>query len=135
MNNVVIKGRLARDPESRSVDSKKGALTVCNFTVAVDRTFGEETDFFRCQAWGKTAETIEKFFTKGREILLQGSMENNPYEHKETGKKVDSWQLRVDRFEFCGSKNDGQGSGANKPQDPNVPDGFVPIEDDDDIPF
>jgi single-strand DNA-binding protein len=107
---------------------------VCNITVAVDRTYGEETDFFRAQAWGKTAELIEKFFTKGREILLRGTMENNPYENKETGKKVPFWQLRVDQFDFCGSKKDGTEK-AGKSRDPNIPEGFEPLEDDDSIPF
>lgn len=133
INCIIIKGRLTADPETRYVETKKGQTMVCNITVAVDRTYGEETDFFRAQAWGKTAELIEKFFTKGREILLRGAMENNPYENKETGKKVPFWQLRVDQFDFCGPKKDGAGS---KAQDPNIPEGFQEIkDDDDDIPF
>lgn len=133
MNQIIIKGRLAADPELKNVETKNGSKAVCNFNVAVDRTFGEETDFFRVQVWGKTAEFVEKFFRKGKEILVQGSMENVKYE--KDGEKKSLWQLAAQHVEFCGSKNDGKSDSADKPKDPNVPDGFTPVEDDDDIPF
>ena len=129
MNQIIIKGRLARDPETKTVSTQKGNTTVCKFTVAVDRTYGEGADFLNCQAWGKTGEIVDKFFTKGKEILVSGSMECNPYENKE-GKKQYPWQLNVARIEFCGSKKD---SAVESKPATSIPEGFE--EEDDDIPF
>lgn len=132
MNQIIIKGRLTADPEDKNVQVKGGDYkTVCTFTVAVDRTYGEESDFFRVQVWGKTAEFVVKFFSKGQEILVQGSMECNRYE--KDGEKKSIWQLAAQRVEFCGSKKDK----ADKPRDPNVPEGFELLEDEDpdSIPF
>jgi len=136
MNQIIIKGRLAADPELRYVDAKNGNKALSSFTVAVDRMYGEGADFFRVQVWGKTAEMVEKHFHKGKEILVQGTMENDPYKDKDDeSKKRPFWQLKAQRIEFCGSKNDGKGGDADKPKDPNVPEGFIAVEDDDDIPF
>ena len=128
MNICVIKGRLVRDPEIRSVSTKNGEKTVVDFSVAVDRSYGEGADFFTCQAWAKTAEAIDKFFVKGQEILLSGSMECDPYETKD-GTKRYPWRLKVTRFEFCGSKKDNPSR-----SDSARVDGYEPIEDDD-VPF
>lgn len=130
MNHIVIKGRLTRSPELKDVNGKNGSTSICSFSVAVNRRFGEETDFFDCQAWGKTAELVNKFFQKGQEILVQGEMQCNPYENKE-GKKVYPWRLKADQIEFCGSKKDNAGSQAN-----DAPEGFTPLdEDDENVPF
>lgn len=130
MNNVIIKGRLARDPETKTVSTKNGESTVCSFTVAVDRTYGEGADFFNCQAWGKTGEIVDKFFKKGKEILASGAMECDPFDGKD-GKKQYPWRLKVNRIEFCGSKNDSHNSAQSAA---GIPDDFVPM-DDDDLPF
>lgn len=101
MNNIVIKGRLAKDPETRQTATDK---TVCNFSVAVNRRFDKDkSDFFDCQAWDKTADTVQKYFTKGQEIILSGAMQCRQWEDKE-GKKRYSWELIVNNVEFCGSK-------------------------------
>lgn len=126
MNQIIVKGRLVRDPESKTIATRKGDMAVCDFTVATDRMYGEGADFFNCQAWGKTGEIVEKFFFKGKEILVSGSMECDPYENKE-GKKVYPWRLKVGRVEFCGSKKD-------DPVQSKAPEGFTEV-DDDDIPF
>lgn len=131
MNQIIIKGRLTADPELKYAETRKGSKPVCNFTVAVDRTYGEETDFFRVQAWDKTAEFIEKHFYKGKEILVQGSMVNNPYE--KDGTRVQFWQLSAQQVEFCGKKED-TNNGANQ-AGPEIPEGFQAVEDDEDIPF
>lgn len=132
MNYITIKGRLTRSPELKDVQGKNGTTNVCNFTVAVNRRFGEETDFFDCQAWGKAGEFVNKFFIKGQEILASGEMQCHPYEHKD-GKKVYPWRLKTDQVEFCGGKKDN----AVGESIPNVPEGFEPVSslEDDDIPF
>lgn len=107
MNSIVIHGRLARSPKSKSYVNEQGeSRTVCNFTVAVNRRVGDEADFFNCTVFGRRADVIEKWFRKGSEIVCRGHMQCDPYEDKETGKKRYPWKLIVDDFDFCGSKRD-----------------------------
>lgn len=131
INNIIIKGRLTRNPELKYADTKNGQQAICNFDVAVDKSFGEGADFFRCQMWGKRGEAIEKFFVKGQEILVQGQHESRQYTDKE-GNKRTIWELKANQFEFCGSKKDNQSSDQSNS---GVPDGFIEVDDPDDIPF
>ncbi|MFV0518414.1 MAG: single-stranded DNA-binding protein [Aminipila sp.] len=133
MNSIIIKGRLVRSPELKFIQGKNGETSVCSFTVAVNRRFGEETDFFECQAWGKTGEFVNKFFDKGQEILVAGEMQCQPYEAKD-GTKRYPWKLKADQVEFCGSKKD---NADNSTSLPDAPEGFEDAGkiDDDDIPF
>jgi len=130
MNSITIHGRLTRDPEVKTYTTKKGDEgKICNFTVAVDRSFGDETDFFDCQAFGKKADVIEKFFFKGKEIVVNGSMQCDPYEAKDGSKRY-PWRLHMNEFDFCGSKSDSApAASASEP----VPE-FKEIPDED-IPF
>ena len=99
MNKVILMGRLTRDAETFGQKSK-----VARFTLAVDRTYGEdETDFFNCVSFGKQAEFVEKYLKKGTKILLSGRLQNNTYEDKQ-GNKVTSMQIITEEVEFCESK-------------------------------
>ena len=74
MNNVTLVGRLTKDPELRTISTGN---TTCSFTVAVSRQFtnanGErETDFINCVIWGKQAENLCKFCTKGSLVGVTG---------------------------------------------------------------
>lgn len=104
MNNHTIHGRLVRDPELTPRKNSDSSDRV-NFTVAVDRRFGDENDFFDCVAFGKTAELIDKWMQKGREIVVWGEGHNNSYTDR-NGVKRKSYSIFVDGFDFCGSKND-----------------------------
>lgn len=110
MNTHTIHGRLVRDPEltpRRNSDSSDRV----NFTVAVDRRFGDETDFFDCVCFGKRAEVIEKYFKKGQEIIVTGEGQIHSYEGKD-GVKRKSYSIMVSDFDFCGSKG-GSGKGSS----------------------
>ena len=128
LNNITIHGRLTADPELKQTQS---GVPFCNFTVAVDRSYkqGDErqTDFFNCIAWRGQAEMIAKYFNKGKEIVVNGEMNNNPYE--KDGNKLAWWQLHVHGVDFCGSKGN---SAESTPS--NIPDGMAVIADED-IPF
>ena len=128
LNNIAIHGRLTADPELKQTQS---GVPFCNFTVAVDRSYkqGDEklTDFFNCIAWRGQAEMIAKYFNKGKEIVVNGEMNNNPYE--KDGNKLAWWQLHVHGVDFCGSKGNYAESTPS-----NIPDGMAVIEDED-IPF
>ena len=98
MNKVILMGRLTRDAEMFGQKSK-----VARFTLAVDRSYGEdETDFFNCVSFGKQAEFVEKYLKKGTKILLSGRLQNN-YEDKQ-GNKVTATQIITEDIEFCESK-------------------------------
>ena len=102
MNKTIIKGRLTRDPELRTVQSD---LKITTFSVAVPREYNrDKTDFFDCKAFRKQAEVISTHFTKGKEILISGRMEQSKWTDK-NGVNRTSWELIVEDFEFCGSKN------------------------------
>lgn len=101
MNNHIIHGRLVRDPELTPRKNSEGSDRV-NFTVAVDRRFGDESDFFDCVAFGKRAETIDKYFKKGQEIITWGEGHINSYEDR-NGVKRKSYSIFVEGFDFCGS--------------------------------
>lgn len=81
MNHVILTGRLTKDPEIRYTDSKKA---VCSFTLAVDDGRDSEgkkkAQFIPCVAWGKTAELIDQYFTKGKPLTVTGRITVRSYE-------------------------------------------------------
>lgn len=108
MNNVILMGRLTKDPELKySQDSK----AFCKFTIAVNREFSKEgADFISCTAFSKTAETIAKFFTKGKPILVQGRLQVSTYE--KNGSTQWSTDVIIDKFNFIDFKSSSNESGS-----------------------
>lgn len=106
MNIHTIHGRLVRDPELTPRPNSDSSDRV-NFTVAVDRRYGDETDFFDCVCFGKRAEVIHKYFSKGKEIIVSGEGQVHSYEDR-NGVKRRSYSILVSDFDFCGSKSDSQ---------------------------
>lgn len=140
LNSITIHGRLVRDPELRTTQS---GVSVCSFTVAVDRSYarqGEEkqTDFFDVNVWRGLADMVGKYFTKGREIVVHGSMQSRKYQDRNGNNRV-AWELQGDSVDFCGSKNDSTQSSAPAYDPPPAADtgAFTPIDikDDEDLPF
>lgn len=134
MNHITIHGRVCRDLELKKTNSD---VSYCNFSVAVDRKGskqGEEkqTDFFDCVAWRGLAEVIAKYFTKGKEIALSGSMESSKYE-KDGVKRV-SWKINVNDFDFCGGKSE-SGDSNSAPSYSSNSSGYETVADDEDLPF
>lgn len=126
MNKVILKGRLTADPEMRKTPND---VTVCNFTVAINRRFDKEkTDFILCEAWKQTAEFIAKYFTKGKEIALCGELHIDKYD--KDGETRYITKINVDEVEFCGSKND-----SVEVKSAEITADFTEIDDDDDLPF
>lgn len=102
MNKHYIHGRLVRDPEltpRKNSDAKDRV----NFTVAVDRRFGDETDFFDCVLFGGGAAVIDKYFSKGSEIVVVGEGQIRKYTGKD-GVDRKAYSIVVSDFDFCGSK-------------------------------
>ena len=110
MNKVVLLGRLTKDPELRYAQGNGTA--VCKFTLAVARPFKkDETDFINCVSFGKAAETINQYMTKGRQLAVTGSIRTGIYDAQD-GTKRYTTDIAVDEFEFIGN---GQGA-SNTPQ-------------------
>lgn len=98
MNKVILQGRLVKDTYLAYTQTNTAKTS---FTIAVDRVSGKEkqTDFINCVAWGKTAETIDKFFGKGKPILVEGNIKTGSYEKKD-GTRAYTTDVWVERFEF-----------------------------------
>lgn len=112
MNKCVLIGRLVKDPELKFLAGSGKAN--CRFTIAVNREYKkDETDFINCVAWGKTAETISQYMTKGRQIAVSGSIRTGSFD-KQDGTKVYTTDVNVDHFEFVGGKNEGQAPSNNQ---------------------
>lgn len=114
LNNAVIMGRLVADPEVRSTPQ---GVSVCRFTVAVDRAYvkqGEErqADFINVLAWRQTAEFVGKYFQKGQMIAIQGSIQTGSYE--KDGIKRRTFEIVAENVSFCGSKS--ESNGTSEPQ-------------------
>ena len=141
MNSVALVGRLVRDPEVRY--SSGTQMAIAKFTVAVDRQRsardGEPTaDFIPVTCFGKSAEFVEKYFSKGKMIGVTGRIQTGSYE--KDGRKVYTTDVIADRVEFVGGKDDNRGgsytaapAGKAEPEDV-IPSGFEKLADDD-IPF
>lgn len=126
MNLVALIGRLTKDPETRYTTGDN-QMAVCRFTLAVDRIGKDKgADFIGCVAFGKTAEVIGKYMSKGRQMAVTGHIQTGSYE--KDGQKRYTTDVIVDRMEFVGSKTE-------KPQEQmEIPEGFETI-DESDVPF
>ena len=113
MNKAVITGRLTKDVAL----SDKG---VAKFTIASQRNFKNadgkyEADFINCTAFGKNAEFISKYFSKGSQICVEGRINTGSYTNKD-GNKVFTTDVAVDRAEFIGSAKADAAQGADVPK-------------------
>lgn len=103
MNKFIAIGRLTRDPEIRAA----GETKLASFSLAVDRRFkgqdGVDADFFNFTAFGKLAEFVEKWLTKGIKVLVEGRAQNHNYTDKNGVKRYEI-QFVAESIEFVESK-------------------------------
>ena len=119
MNKVILKGRITADIELKTTSN---GIEYCQFTVAIDRRTGKDsekvTDFIPCKAWRQTAVFIEKYFSKGKEIIVEGSIQVDKFE--KDGEKKTFTTVSVQNVEFCGGKSSGtdplQGFATSNPE-------------------
>ncbi len=108
MNKVELMGRLTKDIELKTMKSKKKSekRKYAKFTLAVPRKMNrEETDFIDCVAFGKVAEVIKKYVSKGLRIIIIGSLQISSYENDE-GEKRKSVSIIVEDFYFVDFNKD-----------------------------
>ena len=140
LNHIVMAGRLTHDPELREA----GETPVCTFRIACDRDFknkdGEkETDFVDVTVWRKLAETVAKYFVKGRMAIVTGRLQIRPWTDKDGVKKY-STEIVAEHVYFGDSKPKAQDDNDVHPTDGGgiqPPSDFVPNFDDGDgeLPF
>lgn len=114
-NKVILMGNLTRDPELRQTQN---GTSVCRFAIAVNRSFNsqdgslrDETCFVEIDCFGKSAENIARFFTKGKPILVEGRLRQDTWEDKQTGQKRTKLMVVLERFEFVGGRDSGGNGG------------------------
>ncbi|MFZ1302068.1 MAG: single-stranded DNA-binding protein [Candidatus Microsaccharimonas sp.] len=110
INQVILMGRLTRDPEQRTTTSGK---TIASFGIAVDRGGQEDAaDFFNVTAWEKLGELVIQYLGKGRRVLVQGRLRQDSWDDKETGKKQSRIEVVATDVTFLDGPNGDGGSSA-----------------------
>lgn len=116
LNTCTIQGRLTADPEIKQGNQYQTA----RFTVASDRNFKDKngnrnTDFIRCQVWGKRAETFAQHFGKGQRVIVEGSWQTGSYQDK-NGNTVYTNTLNVNNFYFDDDRRNSNQQQSSQPQ-------------------
>lgn len=111
INQVILMGRLTRDPETRTTPSGK---TVTSFSLAVDRQGqDDQADFFDVTAWEKTGELVAQYLSKGRRCLVQGRLRQDSWDDKESGKKRSKVEVVAFDVTFLDGPNGDSTAGSN----------------------
>ena len=131
MNSCIFTGRLTADPETRYTNDGKAVTT---FHLAVDDGFGDNktTSFLRMVLFGKTAESAEKYLSKGRKVAVMGRAKQKSWTDKD-GNKRQSVDFIITAWEFCDSRPGEPKDNIQASED----DGFMGIPDniDEELPF
>ena len=139
-NKVIIIGNLTRDPETRTMPNGtaicKIGLASNRDYMAADGTKRQDAVFVDCDAFGKTAEAMQKWLKKGRKVLVEGRLKLDQWDDKETGQKRSRMGIVVESFNFVGARDD-----TPEPSQPQArseapkPTSSKPSGIDDDVPF
>lgn len=152
-NKVILMGNLTRDPQVRYTP---GGTAVAEIGLAVNRSWfdkqtnsrREETTFVDVTLWGRQAEVAGEYLSKGRPVLIEGRLQLDQWDDKESGQKRSKLRVVGENMTMLGSRSDGprgggssQGGGdrSSRPQEQDAPDTSfdAPYDDapDDDVPF
>lgn len=141
-NKVMLLGNLTRNVEVKHLS---GDNAVGNFGLAVNRKFKardgdlrEEVTFVDCEAWGRTAEVMGQYLSKGRPVFIEGRLKLDTWQDKNDGSNRSKLKVVVESFQFIDSRNDGGGGnrGGDSYQSVGAPGApsHTPVSEDD-IPF
>ena len=143
-NKVMLMGNLTRDPEIRY--TPKGTA-VAEIGLAINRYFSgesgdkrEETTFVDVTLWGRTAEIASEYLKKGRPVFIEGRLQLDTWEDKQSGQKRSKLRVVAEGMQLLGSRgggggpeeNSGPGGASSGPPRKTAP---PPEPDDDEIPF
>ena len=129
-NKVFLTGRVTREWEIRATSN---GTTIARNSIAVDSGYGDNkrTDFINLTAFGKTAETLEKYGFKGQKLLIEGRIQTGSYE--KDGVKHSTTDVIVDRSEFLSFKDNN--ASAEKTGSQEAISGFEALDDSEYCPF
>lgn len=139
-NRVILMGNITRDIELRAIPS---GTSIAQIGLAVNRKWTdkdgvrqEEVTYIDCEAWGKTAENIARFFSKGKPIFIEGRLKLDQWKDKTDGSNRSKLKVVVDTFEFVGGKTDDAPAQA-RPATARQParQEAAPLIDESEIPF
>ena len=104
LNEIILQGRLTDNPELKKTNTGK---SVTSFSLAVERDFStggeKETDFINIVAWNNTADFITKYFTKGKQMIVKGSLQVRKYQ-TQNGENRCATEVVADKVYFAGDK-------------------------------
>lgn len=131
LNKVILQGNLVADPETRTTQSGNQVST---FRIAVGRKFAKaddeiKADFFTIVAWRGLSDFVSKYFTKGKAIVVVGSLQNRSFT-TQNGEKRYVTEVIAEECHFAGSKEQ-QSNTQDVPAEPN----FEELSTEDDLPF
>ena len=133
-NLCVLKGRLCKNPELSTTTS---GMSVCRIRLAVPRRDNQSgTDFVTCTAFRNQAEFLNKYFSKGQEILIQGTLRINQWEGDD-GVRREACEVLINNIDFCGAKQENKPSEQSKEVQTPQPDPWAELSGlaDEDLPF
>ncbi len=136
-NIVWLVGRPTRDPEMRGAANNVAAIRLAvTSRTKQGEEWGDKSNFFDVAAFGRTAEFVEKYVTKGRRIGIEGRLDWREWETDDGGKRQ-AVQVIANQVFFLDSKRDEDGGGGARATDDLAPRGrpAAAADDDDDIPF
>jgi single-strand DNA-binding protein len=140
VNKAILIGHLGADPDLRST---AGGTTVANISVATTESFKDKdgswedkTEWHRVVAFGKSAEFLGNYATKGRKVYIEGRIQTKQWEDNE-GVKRYTTEVIAREVQLLDKNPDGNQSGERQPQGTIIPNGSIPpsTNPDDDIPF
>lgn len=152
-NKVILVGNLTRDPELRHIPS---GTAVCEIGLAVNsywfdkqtNTRKEETTFVDVTLWGRNAEVASEYLTKGKPVLIEGRLQLDQWDDKQTGQKRSKLKVVGETMQLLGSRQEGGSGGAprgaasgNRGGSPSEPSGApdfysdAPAPPQDEVPF
>lgn len=135
VNQVILMGRLTRDPEQRTTSTGK---IIVSFSIAVDRGGQDDSaDFFNINAWEKLGELVMQYMSKGRRVLIQGRLRQDRWDDKDTGKKQSRVEVTATDVTFLDGPGDNAGSSSQSSESNNSKKKTedIVIEDIDDKPI
>ena len=146
VNKVIIVGNLGRDAEVRRTPGGTAVSTISVATTEswTDKSSGERqerTEWHRIVIWGKTAESLEQYLLKGRQVYVEGKLQTRKWQDRDGNDKYTT-EIRSDRIVLLGGRGDGGGGGGSRPSTPTPaaspasgPAPGPPELTEDDIPF
>jgi single-strand DNA-binding protein len=140
LNRVLLLGNVTRDPEVRY--TPKGSA-VCDLGIAVNRAYTtdsgekrEEVTFVDVTLWGRTAEIASEYLKKGRPVFIEGRLQMDTWDDKQTGQKRTRLRVVAENMQLLGGRpQGGADAGESRPASPPQKKSATPEPDDDEIPF